>query len=157
MFGQHGDVILPVIDLAWRIDERTARALLAAEHPRAGEVYQTAWDQRLEHHPVPTPAPDGFSRSTTPIGMPGSPIGTCPLLISGGVRESARRAWGEAAEYLEHDEPVLAEPWTSAVFSLLHAAFALGAPDHVEEPEVLLQAWRTVHRDGDVPAFTNTQ
>ena len=67
-------------------------------------------------------------------GSVGSPVGDGLMVLWTCVTDSARRHAGSAAFAVDAEgDQVLLDPWSTAASALLHAAMAIGAPDHVDD------------------------
>lgn len=144
LFGQHGEAVIPVIEAAHALDEATAHALTAWQHPDADHAYSDAWGRWLTERDLHSQVPGDSVLLFSPSDVVGSPIGMGLSLIYSEVRQAALRTWGERALTPGEGEEVLVSPWNGADAALLHAALALGAPEYVTDAKPLLAAWRAV-------------
>jgi hypothetical protein len=85
-------------------------------------------------------------------GSVGSPVGDGLMVLWTCVTDSARRHAGSAAFAVDAEgDQVLLDPWSTAASALLHAAMAIGAPDHVDAADAALPTapWRIITRSSD--------
>lgn len=144
LFGPHGAALLPVLEVAERLDEVTVTELAAARDPEASAAYQRVWNRW---------GADGIDDVTLlDLGRAGgSPVGRGLLVVDDLVNQSAKSTPG-ASHYgrTDPDDPdsveLILEPnWHQAGLALIEAALALGAPDLAGgEASVLLRAWGAV-------------
>ncbi|MFG2532115.1 hypothetical protein [Streptomyces sp. NPDC048516] len=156
LFGAHGDKVIRVLEAGLALDEERARDLASARHPGADEEYHKAWSRRLVDQPEGEHYRNQDHASTLSIAGAGpsrSPVGHGFSLIWWVVTKSAQHLGSASSFTLDEDgEPVLADPWDSALSALLDAAMACGAP-HLSDSEaatVLTAAWHTVFSPEDV-------
>lgn len=154
LFGPHGAAVVSVIERAQRLRLDEAYALGAGGHPDAARANTAAWNAWLVAERRGSSI-DTDEDHTNTLLMPerqrrGSPIHSGFLVISSALRKRAIEESGDAAQYIDDEgEYCLAEPWSSAMTSVLYAAMALGAPELISivDRAHLLHAW-----DGFTPA-----
>ncbi|MFE3884850.1 hypothetical protein ACFXPQ_18395 [Streptomyces lydicus] len=150
LFGPHGDSVIRVLEAGLALDEGRAGELASARHPEADEEYHKAWDRWLVDQPEGAHYrnQDHASMLSIPGAGPSrSPIGHGFSLIWWVVTKSAlHRGNPRSCTHDEDGDPVLADPWESALCALLDTAMARGAP-HLSGSEattVLTTAWHAV-------------
>ncbi len=144
LFGPHGAALLPVFEVAERLNEATVEALAAARDPEASAAYQRVWNRwgatEIDDVTLLDLGRDG-----------GSPVGRGLLIVDDLVNQRARAVPG-ASHFgrIDPDDPdseelILEPSWHQAGLALIEAALALGAPGLAgDEASVLLRAWGAV-------------
>ena len=144
LFGPHGAALLPVLEVAERLNEATVAALAAARDPEASAAYQRVWNRwganEIDDVTLLDLGRDG-----------GSPVGRGLLVVDDLVNQSAKSTPGPS-HYgrTDPDDPdsveLILEPnWHQAGLALIEAALALGAPGvSGEDAAILLRSWSTV-------------
>jgi hypothetical protein len=146
LFGPHGEQVVRVIGAAVAIDAQRAQALSESRHPDAPQACARVWRAWLGDRPT-APGIEDFTFSRTlllaNVGGPVSPVNRGLAVVHGAVFRRALALVGDAATEEDDTDVWLIEPWRGASSSLIDAALAFGAPDHVTPPDrdVLTQAW----------------
>lgn len=146
LFGPRGGDVVRVIERAASIDAEAAAELGARSAPLASEAYSRAWNAwlaKVEPGSIHLGAGHADTLSVH-AGGTRSPIGGAFTVLHSVLSDRARAVAGDAAFITDEDgESCLAEPWSTALAALLHAAMAFGAPELVPDADrhLLLKAW----------------
>ncbi|MEE9964408.1 MAG: hypothetical protein K4304_04850 [Propionicimonas sp.] len=144
LFGPHGAALLPVFEVAERLNEATVEALAAARDPEASAAYQRVWNRwganEIDDVTLLDLGRDG-----------GSPVGHGLLVVDDLINRRAQAVPG-ASHFgrIDPDDPdseelILEPSWHQAGLALIEAALALGAPGvSGEDAAILLRSWSTV-------------
>ena len=155
LYGPHGEGVVRVLERAGALDQAQAEALGTRVTAAAGDAYARAWRSWLDRvRPGSIHADADHSCTLAVPPAPESPIGHGFITVHGVLHERVRNGEGDAgfivADTEDGDGEVsFAEPWRGALYALLHAALALGAPELLPDAdrEALLAPWRHVFGD----------
>jgi hypothetical protein len=149
LFGAHGGAVCAVIDAAHRLDLSQAAKLSECRHGELDRLFSRAWSVWIDS--VESQIPNyGYCLSAAKNGKHGSPINKGFLVLSAEVNARARLITGDGAfvefDYYGEPEQCLNAQWSGALWSLLDAAMALGAPELLSTSEnvKLMAAWQTL-------------
>ena len=158
LFGPHGSAIVALLTQIESLSLEQVERLASFSNPEANAAYTRAWKHwaragNSSHSAIHSEDLGCLLYLPDRNKKPGSPINHGFMLLYNVIWERARFLEGDRAFVITPDgpnegdgEPTLAPVWQKANATFLHAAMAMGAPEHVPESDysLLVRAWGTV-------------